>query len=187
MKNSNIDSIMGKYSDTVSKAKANAKKMPLMATYEQRYKGISMSRTVTEPKATLTLDERIKAKAAMSEPKAPVATNQKVSVEIAGSHYLLGTTEDMSEARIRQIASMANSLLTDTKEDNPGLTNYKTAILALIDCCDSLLSEKDLNNNLRVDLMYYKQQDILNKSNQGVEPTPMEKLASTKGKEKHND
>ena len=139
---------------------------------------------VTEKKSVPTLDEKIKQRNFTEEhSKSPI----KVHVEIGGNHYLLSATDDMSEARIRKIASVANELLTSTLDNNPGLTNSKAAILALIDCCDQLLSEKEQCNNFRTDLMYYQQQYLLDKQNESKNPTPVELLVSSKGKDNKDE
>lgn len=182
MKN-NYESILGKYSDSksVGKSKAkNEKKMPLMATYEQRYKGLT--KTVTEPVPTPTLEEKIKAKAVKPvPPKKP----ERIPVTIGGNRYLLGTDEAMSEIRVHRIANLANQMLEEAKGTNPGLTNSKAAILALIDLCDLYIGLQDKNSNMKTELMYLQQQDFINKSAKAVEPTPMEKLAD-EVKEKEN-
>ena len=126
MKESN-KSILGKYSDSKSKKTKSEKKMPLMANYEQRYKGLT--KTVTEPVPTPTLEEKIKAKTVKPvPPKKP----DRIPVTIGGNRYLLGTDEVMSEIRIHMIANLANQMLEEAKGTNPGLTNSKVAILALI-------------------------------------------------------
>ena len=56
------ESILGKYAipqkkGSKSSSDAEAKKMPLMAEYEQRYKG--MVRSVTEPEPVQTLEEKM--------------------------------------------------------------------------------------------------------------------------------
>ena len=178
----NAKSILGMYSDSKSLGKTKTeKKMPLMATYEQRYKG--MAKTFTEPVPTPTLEEKIKARTIVPEkPK----KQSSIPVTIGGNRYLLGTDENMSEIRIHRSATLANNMLEEAKSTNPGLTNSKTAILALIDLCDMYITLQDNNSNMKTDLMYLQQQDFLNKSSKVVEPTPMEKLAD-EGKEKKND
>lgn len=184
MRKSNTDTLLGKYSDSDFRNKKKTKSAPLMATYEQRYKGNSLAKVVTEKKSVPTLDEKIKQRNFTEEhSKSPI----KVHVEIGGNHYLLSATHDMSEARIRKIASVANELLTSTLDNNPGLTNSKAAILALIDCCDQLLSEKEQCNNFRTDLMYYQQQYLLDKQNESKNPTPVELLVSSKGKDNKDE
>ena len=138
-----------------------------------------MAKSVTEPEPVQTLEEKIRAREIKPViPKAP----SRVPVMIGGNRYLLGTDEDMSEARIHKIANLANSMLEEAKSTNPGLANSKAAILALIDLCDDYLTLRDKNSNLKTELMYYQQQDFINKSAQAqaVEPTPMEKLADPK-------
>lgn len=181
MRNSNADSIMSKYTDAKLKTKKHASgEMPLMAAYEQRYKG-GMSRTVTEPKKQETLSEKISSRD-IPEQRAPEPV--RVPVEIGGTRYLLGTSDDMSESRIRSVASCANRILTDVMENNTGLTNSKTAILALIDCCDMLLSAKEERDSLKLELLYLEQRERAAQKENPIEPTPMEKLAdeASKGK-----
>lgn len=174
------ESILGKYAipqkkGSKSSSDAEAKKMPLMAEYEQRYKG--MVRSVTEPEPVQTLEEKIKARDIKPEiPKAP----NRIPVTIGGNRYLLGCDDTTTEERIHRIANLANKMLDEAKSTNPGLATSKTAILALIDLCDEYLTLKDSNSNIKTDLMYYQQQDFINKSAQQVEPTPMEKLADPK-------
>lgn len=179
MKKSNSHSIMERYSSArPSRRKTNEADMPLMTTYEQRYKGPSMSRELTAPKPVQTLDEKIEAKSKKEEKKTnndPM--NSRVSVEIGGNHYLLGCTDDVSASRIKRIAQLANSIIEDTKTSNPGLTNSKINILALVDACDRLISATDENNSLKTEILYRDQMEIINRQNHPIEPTPMEKLA----------
>ena len=99
--NSNPDSLLRKYSDTsvMRKRKGQKEDLPLMTTYEQRFKGGSMSKDLTAEKIE-TLDEKIEKRNKLKEP-----TNQlmprRVSVEIAGNRYLLGSNDDMSDLRIK--------------------------------------------------------------------------------------
>lgn len=169
-------SILGKYSEKkMDKKTKEEPHVPMMANYEQRYKG--MAKAVTEPVPVPTLDEKIQAR----ENKPEIEKNQRIPVVIGGTRYLLGTSEAVSERQVQRIATLANSFLEEAKNTNPGLTNSKTAILALIDICDEYLSLKSENDNLKTELMYYQQQDLINKSANKVEPTPMEKLAEAKG------
>lgn len=185
MKKNNSDSIIGKYSDSAFKAKksGSTNSAPLMVSYEQRYKGASsLSTMVTQQKPKQTLDEKIKAKNA---PEAEKTENEntylKVPVEIGGVRYILSTDEDMTEGRVKRIAGLADIILRDTKEKTPGLTNAKTAILALIDCCDKLVAARDELSNFKTEVMYYQQLEQINRQSNKTEPTPMEKLASMKG------
>ena len=178
----NAKSILGKYSDSKSLGKTKSeKKLPLMETYEQRYKG--MAKTFTEPAKVMTLEEKIKARTI--SPELPKKQN-KIPVTIGGNRYLLGSDETMSEIRIHRIANLANSMLEEAKGTNPGLTNSKVAILALIDLCDMYITLQDKNSNMKTDLMYLQQQDFLNRSSKAVEPTPMEVLANER-KETESD
>lgn len=176
MKNSS-KSILGQYSDDrMSKKSKPETQAPAMVNYEQRYKG--MVRSVTEPVHQPTLEEKIKARENIgkSDDK-PV----RVPVVIGGTRYLLGTSEELPLSRINKIANLANSYLEEAKSTNPGLTNSKSAILALIDACDALISLRNEVSNLKTELIYYQQQDFINKSSTHVEPTPVEKLAEAKG------
>lgn len=175
-------SLMSKYSDgSIKKKKTTAyKDAPLMTTYEQRYKGGNSKEVTVEKK--LTLDEKIEKKEKQLHPD--VSSNnddlmpKRVSVEIAGTHYLMGCTSEMSEGRIRRIAALVNSILSEAKDDNPGLTNSKVTTLALIDACDKLVAAQDELSNLKTDLMYFQQKVTIEKnSHVPAEPTPMEQLA----------
>ena len=122
------------------------------------------------------LEEKIAARNKKAEPVEP--SIKKVSVEISGNRYLLGCTDDMSESRIKRIAELANDILSDTKKNNPGLTNSKVTTLALIDLCDRYLTISDDAGNLRTDLMYYRQKYMEEEEQKKKDPTPMEILAS---------
>lgn len=174
-------SIMSKYTDkTVKKkssSKVSAEDLPLMANYEQRYKGMSKEITKQQPKPTL--DEKIARRESLKSPKKEdVSVSNKVSVEINGNLYLLGCTENISEARIRKIAALTNEILNETKENNPGLSNSKINALALIDACDRILTLKDENSNYKTELMYFQQKVNIEEEKEKPEPTPMELLAN---------
>ena len=175
-------SIMSKYSNKNLKKKSSpvsAEDLPPIATYEQRYKG--MSQDLTEQKPKQTLEEKIAKRESLKKPKKEDAELPKrVSVEINGNLYLLGCTENISEGRIRKIAALANEILTDTKESNPGLTNSKINALSLIDACDRILTLKDENSNMRTELMYLQQEVSIEEEKEKLEPTPMELLANEK-------
>ena len=174
-------SIMSKYSDKTVKKKPSSKvasdDLPLMANYEQRYKGMSKVLTKQQPKPTL--DEKIaKRESLKSSKKEETSASKKVSVEINGNLYLLGCTENISESRIRKIAALTNEILNETKENNPGLSNSKINALALIDACDRILTLKDENSNYKTELMYYQQKVNIEEEKEKPEPTPMELLAN---------
>lgn len=176
MKNSS-KSILDQYSDTkMTKKNKNEQQVQLMANYEQRYKG--MAKSITAPVPKPTLEQKIKAR---EEANVNVDKPLRVPVIIGGTRYLLGANDELSVSRINKIANLANGFLEDAKSTNPGLTNSKSAILALIDACDEFISLKNEINNLKTELMYYQQQDFINKSATHLEPTPMEKLAEEKG------
>ena len=181
MKKNNSQSLMSKYSDgSIKKKKSSSKEAPLMTTYEQRFKG-SLSKEVTTEKH-LTLDEKIELREKKNIPDIPNnnsdLTPNRVSVEIAGVRYLMGCTSEMSEAKIRRIAAQVNSILSEAKNDNPGLTNSRVTTLALIDACDKLVAAQDELSNLKTELMYFQQKANIEKINhQPSEPTPMEQLA----------
>lgn len=184
MKKSNTSNMFQKYSDSSSRKRRLVKDaMPLMTTYEQRYKGPSMSRDLTEDKPKQTLDEKIEARKNLSRPKNDDMP-KRVSVEIAGHNYLLGSTDDMSEARIRRIASTVNSILNQAKENNPYLTTSKVTTLALLDACDRLITLQDENSNMKTELMYLQQKLSLEEQAHVSEPTPMEQLASESNEKK---
>lgn len=176
-------SIMSKYSEKSMKKKTSTKvsvdDLPPMANYEQRYKGMSKELTKEQPKPTL--DEKIAKRENLKKAKKEESgSSKRVSVEINGNMYLLGCTENISEARIRKIAALTNDILSNTKENNPGLTNSKINALALIDACDRILTLKDENSNMRTELMYYQQKANLGEEKDRPEPTPMELLANEK-------
>ncbi len=178
MKKSNTSNMFQRYSETSSKKRRLVKDdLPLMATYEQRYKGPSMAREFTEQKPMQTLDEKIEARKNINTPKKDDAP-KRVSVEIGGHNYLLGSTDNMSEARIRRIANMVNSILGDAKESNPGLMSNKITTLSLLDACDKLITLQDENSNMKTELMYLQQKLSLEEKAHVSEPTPMEQLAS---------
>ena len=176
-------SLMSKYTEKPKKKKSSARSsaedLPLMANYEQRYKGMSLEVTKEKPKQTL--DEKIAKREKMKRNSLEENNEPKrVSVEINGSMYLLGCTENISEARIRKIAALTNEILSATKENNPGLTNTKINALALIHACDRILTLKDENSNMRTELMYYQQKVNIEEEKEKPEPTPMELLANEK-------
>ena len=180
------ESILGKYftpqKKEASEPKKEEKTKPVMAEYEQRYKGIVES--VTRPAPVMTLEEKIRARDIKPEP--PKAPN-RMPVVIGGNRYLLGCDDSTSEIRIHRIANLANKMLDEARNTNPGLTNSKVAILALIDLCDEYLSLKEQNSNIKTELMYYQQQDFINKSAHTIELTPVEKLAEPETAEAEKD
>ena len=174
MKRAN-SSILGKYSETNLKKKKE-KTVPPMVSYEQRFKADSMAKDVTEPIKPLTLNEKI-ARKTNTEEKEPDPLSKRVSVTIGDNTYLLGSNEEISEARIRKVAALADEIYKETKENNPYIATNKTAILSLIECCDRYLKVKDELSEMRTELMYYKQKDYYNEEKSRPEPTPMEKLS----------
>ena len=171
MKRTN-NSILGKYSDGSYRSK-RAPDTPLMASYEQRYKG-SLTR-MTEPVSPMTLDEKI---AARDKEESPKSKPMRVSVEIGGVNYLLGASDDISPAKIKKIAELADKVYSEIKENNPYIATNKTAILSLIEMCDRYISLKTENDTLKTELMYFRQKDLINSAkDETVELTPMEKLA----------
>ncbi len=179
MKKNSTQSMFSKYSDTpVRKTKGGYKDQPLMTTYEQRYKGnSSMSKDITEPKSVPTLEEKIESRNAKREIPNDILSN-RVSVEIAGHNYLLGANEDMSESRIRRIAALVNKILSESKDNNPGLTNSKVTTLALLDACERIITLQDENSNMKTELMYLQSRLSHEESKKKTnDPTPMEILA----------
>jgi len=174
MKKSN-SSILGKYSDN-NLRKRKDKTVPAMVNYEQRYKGDSLAKDVTEPVKPMTLNEKIAKKSGKSEDK-PDPMSKRVSVSIGDNTYLLGSNDEISEARIRKVAALADEIYKETKENNPYIATNKTAILSLIECCDRYLTLKDELSDMRTELMYYKQKDYINEEKSKPEPTPMERLS----------
>ncbi len=173
MKKSN-SSILGKYSDNNLK-KRKGREIPVMVSYEQRYKGDSLAKDVTEPVKPMTLNEKIARKADKEDKPDPMS--RRVSVNIGDNTYLLGSNDEISESRIRKVAQLADEIYKETKENNPYIATNKTAILSLIECCDRYLTLKDEISDMRTELMYYKQKDYLNEEKSRPEPTPMEKLS----------
>lgn len=178
----NSESLMSKYSDgslaskkeTYSGRMPHSTKMPAMVNYEQRYKG--MCKELTKQAEPETLSAKIERK--NRKPALPVQTGtDRVPVEIAGTRYLLGCTDEMSPVRIKRIAALVNSILSDAKEENPGLTNSKVTTLALLDACDKLLEARDELSNMKTENMYLQQKLKLEHDNDKTDPTPMEKLA----------
>ncbi|MCQ2503661.1 MAG: cell division protein ZapA [Saccharofermentans sp.] len=179
MKKSNTNNMFQRYSDSQSpKRKSDKNELPLMATYEQRYKGRSMARELTEAKPVQTLDEKIEARKKTSTTPRSTTAPRRVSVEIAGHNYLLGSTDNLSEARIRRIANKVNSILENTRELNPGLISTKITTLALLDACDKLITLQDENSNMKTELMYLQQKLSLEEKAHEPDPTPMEELAN---------
>jgi len=176
-------SLMSKYSEKPMKKKKSSLEtdysdLPVMASYEQRYKG-GMSKEITETKPLETLDDKIAKREGLKKPKQEeYEAPKRVSVEINGNPYLLGCTEEIPESRIRKIAALANEILLETKEANPGLTNTKINALALIDACDRILSLKDENSNYKTELMYFQHKVNVEEEHSKAEPTPMEILAN---------
>lgn len=175
MKRSNSTGIFGKYSDNNLK-KRKDKTMPAMVSYEQRYKADSLAAEVTKPVKPATLEEKI-AKRNKPEEEVPDPLNNRVTVTIGDNTYLLGSTEDITESRIRKVAELADEIYRETKENNPYIATNKTAILSLIECCDRYLTLKDELSDMRTELMYYKQKDLINEEKISSEPTPMERLS----------
>ena len=135
-----------------------------------------MAKDVTEPVKPMTLSERI-AQKTNSDNKEPDPMSKRVSVNIGDNTYLLGSNEEISEARIRKVAALADEIYKETKENNPYIATNKTAILSLIECCDRYLTLKDEISEMRTELMYFKQKDFYNEEKSKPEPTPMEKLS----------
>lgn len=181
-KSSQKKSIMSKYSDTISSKRIVSADKPKIVDYQPRYQGTNLSKDITAPKPSQTLEEKISSREGkpVESSVRPQQDNSKVSVEIAGTKYLIGCTDDMSEGRIRKVAEMANKLLSDNKEEYPGLTNSKLTMLTLLEACDKIITLTDEKNNLRTDLMYYQQQDLISKNSHPVDPTPMEILVQEK-------
>ncbi|MBP5261633.1 MAG: cell division protein ZapA [Clostridiales bacterium] len=175
MKRSSNSSILGKYSETNLKKKKE-KDVPAMVNYEQRFKADSMAKDVTQPVKPMTLSEKIAQKNSTEE-KEPDPMSKRVSVNIGDNTYLLGSNEEITEARIRKVAALADEIYKETKENNPYIATNKTAILSLIECCDRYLTVKDELSEMRTELMYYKQKDYFNEEKTRPEPTPMEKLS----------
>lgn len=192
--NSNL---YGKYSNASSGKKPRQSKSTLDLNdneYRQRPRSrlVEISREAPKP----TLEEKIKAKEnsqvsesyeKLSPMNKSVNTDKqssRVQVEIWGRNYYLGSREGLSEDKIRRVAEFADSLLTKTSENNPGLIDSRVAILALLDCSEKYIELEDKYNNMRTDYMYYRQKEEEKFKGNPIEDTPMQDFFETKEEEK---
>lgn len=190
--NSNI---YGKYSGFSGGKKTKAKQTSSVDLNENEYrqrprsKLVEISRDVPQP----TLEEKIKAKEVTNEENSSELPmnkaintdkkNSRVQVEIWGRNYYLGSREGLSEDKIRRVAEFADSLLTKTSDNNPGLIDSRVAILALLDCAEKYIELEDKYNNMRTDYMYYRSKEEEKLKTNPIEDTPMQDFFDSKEKE----
>ena len=176
MRKSNA-SILGKYTDGTGRKKGSSKDSGIVE-YRQLYKGEIRAKTVTEKKVQ-TLEDKIAARdyRANEDKK---KDEESAQITIGGVSYIV-RSEDASPDRIRKVGDLADEIYKETREKNPYIASLKTAIMALFECCDRLITLRAENNALKTELMYYKQKDKLtgDADKNKPEPTPVEKLAST--------
>lgn len=155
--------------------KSEKNEKPLMVTYEQRHKSnSSMLKDFTEPTKLLTLDEKIRKREEEASSIEEKATDSRIKVEINGTRYLLGASDELSPSKILKIANLANKIVEEAKEENPGLTNSKLMLLALLDASEMIIDQAIEIDNMKTDLLYYKRKDIINTQSKPVEPTFIE-------------
>ena len=176
MRKSN-SSILGKYSDGSGRKKGSSKDSGIVE-YRQLYKGEIRAKTVTEKKVQ-TLEDKITARdyRANEDKK---KDEESAQITIGGVSYIV-RSEDASPDRIRKVGDLADEIYKETRDRNPYIASLKTAIMALFEASDRLITLRAENNALKTELMYYKQKDKLNgdQDKNKPEPTPMEKLASS--------
>ena len=165
--------ILGKYSEGQMKKK-NTKSEPAIVNYEQLYKGPALTKKVTDT-SRQTLEEKIAKRAAPSN----VMEVTQVEVEIGNTTYLVSTPDDVTEEHIRKVASLADEIYMETKDNNQYTTTHKLAVLSLFEACDRLLRVNAENQSLKTEIMYYKQKADLadKKDSEKLKPTPMEELS----------
>lgn len=187
--------LYGKYSNktSVKKSKTSQKTVDLIDNeYKQRPRSklVEISRDTPRP----TLEEKIRLKEGsegdsldsnmqLSPMNKAVNTdkqNKRVQVEIWGRHYYLGSREGLSEDKIRRVAEFADSLLTKTSDNNPGLIDSRVAILALLDCSEKYIELEDKYNNMRTDYIYYRQKEEEKFKGNPIEDTPMQDFFDSK-------
>lgn len=169
--------ILGKYSEGQLKKKKTDSE-PAIVNYQQLYKGPALSKKVTD-NSRQTLEEKIAKRAAPSN----VIEVTQVEVDIGGTTYLVSTPDDVTEEHIRKVASLADDIYMETKENNQYTTTHKLAVLSLFEACDRLLRVNAENQSLKTELMYYKQKSALadKKDSEKLKPTPMEELSDKLG------
>jgi len=171
-------SILGKYSEGQLKNKKKSGTEPAIVNYQQLYKGPALTKKVTD-----TTPETLEEKIAKKSPRQVSEEVTQVEVEIGNTTYLVSTTDDVTEEHIRKVASIADEIYTETKENNQYTTTHKLAVLSLFEACDRLLRVNAENQSLKTEIMYYKQKaDIADKKDsEKLKPTPMEELSDRLG------
>lgn len=170
-------SILGKYSEGQLKKKKSDSE-PAIVNYQQLYKGPALTKKVTDT-SRQTLEEKI----AKRQTPANVIEVTQVEVNIGGTTYLVSTTDDVTEEHIRKVASIADDIYLETKDNNQYTTTHKLAVLSLFEACDRLLRVNAENQSLKTEVMYYKQKAQLadKKDSEKLKPTPMEELSDRLG------
>ena len=163
MRKSN-SSILGKYSDGSGRKKGSSKDSGIVE-YRQLYKGEIRAKTAAR-------DYRANEDKKKDE--------ESAQITIGGVSYIV-RSEDASPDRIRKVGDLADEIYKETRDRNPYIASLKTAVMALFEASDRLITLRAENNALKTELMYYKQKDKLNgdSDKNKPEPTPVEKLASS--------
>ena len=177
MRKSNA-SLLGKYSDGSYKNRKGKKEdgAPAIVEYKQLYKGEIKAKTVTEKKY-ISLEERIQAREKPAQDEA--AHEQSAQITINGISYLV-RSDDAGYDRIKKVGTLADEIYQETKENNPYIATNKTAIMALFEACDRLITLRAENQALKTELTYYKNKSALEseRNKPDYKPTPMEELAN---------
>ena len=167
MRKSN-SSILGKYSDGTGRKKGSSKDSGIVE-YRQLYKGEIRAKTewFQDPRYNKFL-------------KWVKKDEESAQITIGGVSYIV-RSEDASPDRIRKVGDLADEIYKETRDRNPYIASLKTAVMALFEASDRLITLRAENNALKTELMYYKQKDKLNgdSDKNKPEPTPVEKLASS--------
>ena len=85
---------------------------------------------------------------------------ESAQITIGGVPYIV-RSEDASPDRIRKVGDLADEIYKETRDNNPYIASFKTAIMSLFEACDRLITLRAENNALKTELMYYKQKDKL--------------------------
>ncbi len=177
MRKSNA-SILGKYSDGSYKRKSKKEdeSTPALVEYKQLYKGEIKVKTVTEKKY-ISLEDKILAREKSAEEQKP--SEQSAQITIGGVQYLV-RSDDASYDRIKKVGTLADEIYNETKNNNPYIATIKTAVMALFEACDRLITLRAENQALKTELTYYKNRAALEdeRHKPDYKPTPMEELAN---------
>ncbi len=177
MRKSNA-SILGKYSDGSYKRKGKKEdeSTPALVEYKQLYKGEIKVKTVTEKKY-ISLEDKILAREKSAEEQKP--SEQSAQITIGGVQYLV-RSDDASYDRIKKVGTLADEIYNETKNNNPYIATIKTAVMALFEACDRLITLRAENQALKTELTYYKNRAALEdeRHKPDYKPTPMEELAN---------